>query len=306
MAKLMSKKTRETVTTTAVLVLIVLFVAFYIIYPLVTVRKATGRPDGEEFDDPAFTLENDAAFFNDRGFRPDTFEVTTDDNIRLAALYFHPDSTAYDSVRGAAVLIHSSDSDRTSLSAYLSPLLDSGLSVILYDQRACGLSGGRYHAGGVYEGDDLNRLIVHLKFRGLIPRPLFAVGFELGADAAIYASEEEMRIDEVIAVSPRLTTNLWITRAKEDHGLLSIPFSRMVYFWWYKKITGFPLERTGPDDIQPVPSKTLLIMSQTDLDSEEAAVLKESSGDLISTLPMPEDENLLRDLILEEIYRKLR
>ncbi|UCD93918.1 MAG: hypothetical protein JSU69_09115 [Candidatus Zixiibacteriota bacterium] len=301
----MSKKTREIVTTTTVLVLIVLFVAFYIVYPLISVRKAVERPDGGKFDDPEYTLENDAAFFNDLGFQPDTFDMTTDDNIRLAALYFHPDTALYDSIRGTAVLIHSSDSNRTSLSAYLNPLLDSGLAVVLYDQRASGFSGGRYHSGGIYEADDLNQLIVHLKYRELIPRPLFAVGFELGADAAIYASEEEMRIDEVIAVNPHLTINRWITKVKENRGLLPIPFYRMVYFWWYKKITGFPLDRTGPDDINPVPSRTLLIMSQADLDGEEAGKLREVSGDLVNTLPRPATDDMLRDAILGEIYQKL-
>ena len=301
----MSKKTREIVTTTTVLVLIILFIAFYIVYPLISVKKAFGRPDGAKFDDPEYTLENDAAFFNDLGFQPDTFDITTDDNIRLAALYFHPDSALYDSLRGTAVLIHRSDSNRTSLSAYLNPLLDSGLAVILYDQRASGLSGGRYRAGGIYEADDLNQLIVHLKYRELIPRPVFAVGFEIGADAAIYASEEEMRIDEVIAVSPYLTVNRWITKVKQDHGLLPIPFYRMVYFWWYKKITGFPLDRTGPDDIRPVPSRTLLIMSQANLDGEQAQKLLEASGDLVSALPMPDNDDLLREAILAEIYGKL-
>lgn len=305
MAKLMSKKTKEIVQTTTVLVLAALFIIFYIIYPLITVRKLVSRPDGEDFEDPEFILRNNPSFFTEMGLNPDTFAVVSDDNTRLAALYFQPDTALFDTAIGTVILIHSSDTDRTSLSSYVSPFLDSGLAVVLYDQRACGLSGARYHSPGTYEAEDLNQIIVHLKFHELLFRPLITVGFELGADAAIYASEEEKRIDQIVAVDPSLTYSRWIANLKEARGSLWIPLYKMVYFWWYKKISGFPYDRTGVDDIREVASRTLLIMSRNDLESEEAIRFGEVSGERVASLEKPAREQKFRETILRAVCSRL-
>jgi len=305
MAKLMSKKTKEIVQTSTVLVLAALFIIFYIVYPLITVRKLVSRPDGEKFEDPEFVLENDPSFFTESGLYPDTFTVVTDDNTRLAGLYFQPDTTLFDTVAGTVILIHKSDTNRTSLSSYISPLLDSGWAVALYDQRACGLSGARYHSPGEYEAEDLNQMIVHLKFHERLFQPLITIGFGLGADAAIYASEKEERIDRIVAAEPSLTFSRWIAKLKKEKGSLWIPLYKMVYFWWYRKIIGFPYDRTGIDDIRPVAAKTLLILNSNDLDSDEATRFREVSGEMVTVLEKPADEQQLRETILGAIYSRL-
>lgn len=302
MAKLMSKKTREIVQTTTVLVLAVLFIVFYIIYPLIIVQKLTSRPNKDKFDDPSFILENNPSSFVRIGLKPDTFAVLTDDNINLAAVSFMPDTTIFDSINGTIILLHSDDTDRTSLIPYISPLLDSGLAVILYDQRACGLSGGKHFTAGVYEAEDLNQMIVHLKFHERLFRPLIVIGFGLGADAAVEASRNEKKINAVIAVDPYLTSTRWITKIREKRGALGIPLYKMVYFWWYQKLTGFPYDRTGTDDIQPVATKTLIFMDEEELKTQEAARLQEISGDLITAIVKPSDEEKLRKMVLESIY----
>jgi len=255
MARLMSKKTREIIQTSSVLLLIVLFVAFYIIYPLITVRKMTSRPEADKFKDPEF-----------------------------------------------AIIIHDIHNDRNSMLPYIQPLLDSGIGVVLYDQRACGLSGGKYHTPGIFEAEDLNQVIVNLKYHDRIIRPLIAVGFGVGADAAMLASEEEMRLDHIIAIDPNLTPNRWITKAKDDWGAFTIPLYKMVYYWWYKKLTGFPYDRYGVDGIQPLNAKTLIIMSEQNSAEDEMERLKEISGDYLTTAARPDNANSLNDLIISNIY----
>lgn len=302
MARIMSKKIREIVQTSTVLLLIVLFVAFYIIYPLITVRKMTSRPEADKFKDPEFVLKNNDSLFIENGFVPDTFDVATVDNIRLAAAYFRPDSAHFDSLRATAIIIHDIHNDRNSMLPYIQPLLDSGIGVVLYDQRACGLSGGKYHTPGIFEAEDLNQVIVNLKYHDRIIRPLIAVGFGVGADAAMLASEEEMRLDHIIAIDPNLTPNRWITKAKDDWGAFTIPLYKMVYYWWYKKLTGFPYDRYGVDGIQPLNAKTLIIMSEQNSAEDEMERLKEISGDYLTTAARPDNANSLNDLIISNIY----
>jgi len=303
MAKLMSKKTREIVKTTTVLIIIVLFIGFYIVYPLITVPKLVARPDKDKFDDPEFKYANDASFFVDSGLLPDTLAIATDDNIRLAALYFRPDSNKLDSISGTVIMLHGDNSDRTSLISYISPLLDTGLAVVIYDQRASGFSGGKYHAAGIYEADDLVQLIVDLNFKGMLFPPLTVVGFDLGADAVIFASQKENRIDGVVAINPYLTSSRWISSLVRAKNALAIPLYKMVYFWWYQKLTGFPFDRTGVDDIQPVETRTILIAGQSAFEEDEYLKLMEISPDAVTTVSRApdSDKEKSRQMILEYI-----
>jgi pimeloyl-ACP methyl ester carboxylesterase len=302
MAKLMSKKTREIVQTTTVLVVIALFVAFYIVYPLITVPRLSARQDREKFEDPAFIPENDPHFFLEKGFRPDTFSVSTDDNIILAGLYFYPDTIKCNPIRGTVVLIHPVDTDRTFMEPYLQELLDSGFATVVYDQRACGLSTGRYHFAGVFEAEDLSEVITHLSFHERLYNPVIVVGFELGADAAIYASRSDGRIADVIAVDPYITSSRWISKMKDVKGALSIPLYNMVYFWWFQKVTSFSHNRTGLNDIKPVGTRTLLIAARKDLESREVRKLIELDSTLLGTITKPADENAMAGLILKTIF----
>jgi pimeloyl-ACP methyl ester carboxylesterase len=305
MAKLMSKKTREIVWTVAVIVIVILFVVFYIVYPLSKVPDLTARPDRDKFEDPEFVMENDAGEFLEAGLRPDTFTVTTDDNLGLAALYFSPDTNVFDTARGTVILLHSGDTDRTSLIPYVVPLLDSGLAVVAYDQRACGRSQGKYHYAGVYESDDLMQAIVNLNIHGRLFQPLIVAGFGLGADAAINAAREEERINTVVAVEPYLTSSRWISGIRRDRGALAIPLYNMVYFWWYSKLTGNAFGRTGVGDIEPAGSRTVLIMSEAGLAGKEAVRLGEISSGAIETTVCPLDPDKLEQLVLETIYKSI-
>ena len=303
MAKLMSKKTKEIVQTTTVLVIIALIIIFYAIYPLIKIPDTVSRPENDKFRDSEFALPNNQDFFVQSGLNPDTFAVMTTDNIRLAALQFRPDSSVFDSVRGAVILLHPDDTDRTAMIEYVQPLLDSGMTVFLYDQRACGVSGGRFHFGGDYEGDDLEAFISDLSIHEKLCLPLYIIGFQIGADAAIYASLNEQRIHRVIAVDPYLTTSRWISMLKSKTGLISIPLGNMVYFWWFQKFSGFPYGRTGTDDLVPPETATTIYMSASDADIDEIEKLKEiTPAELLEIKTKPENPGELKADVLSHIY----
>jgi pimeloyl-ACP methyl ester carboxylesterase len=303
MAKLMSKKTREIVQTIAVIVIILLLVGFYIVYPLITVSKMVSRPDKDKFDDPEFQYANNDSFFIDSGLTPDTFAISTDDNIRLAALYFYPDTAIIDSITGTVILIHSDNKNRTSLFPYIRPLLNAGLAVVIYDQRGSGFSGGKFRTAGIYEADDLVQLIVDLNFHDQLYPPLTVAGFGVGGDAAIYASQKDKRINGVVAIDPYLTSTRWLSILTKRHHLLAIPLYKMVYFWWYQKLTGFPFSRTGVDDIRPIETKTILIASQSELEEPEYQRFIELSPEEVTTVSQAADssEKQSQQLILEYI-----
>ncbi len=303
MAKLMSKKTKEIVKTTTVLVFVVLIITFYGVYPLIMVPDIISRPEATGIDNPDSSLLNDPTIFIEAGLNPDTLTILTNDNIKLACLYFKPDSADFSPSKGTVILLHPDDTDRTAIIPYISSLLDSGLIVIAYDQRACGLSSGTYHFAGDYEADNLIDLIVYLNIHEMLTTPIIAVGFNLGADAVIGASREENRISEAIAVDPYLSSNRWIAKRKEKFGLLSIPLSNMIYYWWFQKITGYPFDRTFADDLQPIETKTTILMPDNEIEIEEVVKLKTiSQPELLTILSISIDNNELQDAILLEIY----
>lgn len=306
MAKLMSKKTKEIVKTTTVLVVVVLIIVFYAIYPLIKVPDMVARPDIETFDDPEYKPKNDPTFFTDSGLTPDSLTFLSNDNIKLAALYFKPDSSVFDTIKGTVILLHPDDTDRTAIISYISPLLDSGLAILAYDQRACGFSGGKYHFAGEYEADDLVELIAYLNIHEIMIQPIIAVGFDLGADAVIGASRKESRISSVIAIEPFLSSSRWLEKQKEKAEALSIPLNGIIYFWWFQKHTGYPFDRTFADDILAVDTKTSIYMSDSMLEEDETIKLKEvSSPDLLTISLKSNDNNELQNIILAEIYSNI-
>lgn len=302
MAKLMSKKTKEIVKTTVVLVALALIIGFYIIYPLIVVNRMTARPDKDKFKDPAFILPNDASFFTLRGLAPDTFTVESNDNIKLAALYFSSDTMRIPP-RGTVILIHGDDTNRTALADFIAPILDSNLAVVLYDQRAAGFSGGKYYYAGSYEADDLQELIASLNLHGRLHLPLLTVGFGLGGDAAIIAARAEKRISAVLAVDPYLTSTEWIVSRKEKMGTLTLPFYKTIYFWWYQKISGYPYDRTTVSNITAVGCETVILLNNNNISGNEINRLKAASqSEMLTVIPQPSDNKELNELILRSIY----
>jgi hypothetical protein len=307
MAKLMSKKTKEIVQTTSVIVIVLALLFFYAIYPLIAVPGLVGRPDRDKFNDPKFQLQNDPALFVEKGLNPDTFSVESNDNIKLAALYFFPDTSASKPLRGTVILSPSTDTNRTSLIDYVAPFLDSGLAVVLYDQRATGLSGGTYHMAGTLEADDLSEVIAYLSLHGKFHPPVSAVGFGLGGDAAINAARTEKRISFVLAVNPDLTPTRYIEKIIKRGGLLPIPFSKATYFWWYTKFSSYPGERTSVDEITPLETPTVILDPSEKLNSAEVAKIRQvSPPGIVRVEALPDESSRLQNLIIGEVCAGLK
>ncbi|MEP0829417.1 MAG: hypothetical protein HRF51_12935 [bacterium] len=303
MAKLISKKTRETILTVAVIVLIVLVAFFYIIYPLITVPKMTARPDGSRFEDPEFRLANNIEPFVAAGLAPDSFAISSNDNLRLASVRFAPTDSSL-KPQGTVILLHHDDTDRTFFMPYIEPLLDSGWSVVLYDQRAAGVSGGIYRFAGSYEADDLIEMVAYLNIHSQMPPPVVAVGFGLGGDAALGGAGKDKRISAVIAVTPYLSSSRWLEASRRKQGALWIPLHPMVYFWWYQKLSGFPFDRTGPDEIAPPETPTTLFADTELLNSKELKSLREKAGpEYLQVAELPSDPEQLRRQLLDAVFK---
>ncbi len=301
MAKLMSKKTRETVQTIAVIAVVLALLFFYVVYPLISLPGQVGRPDRDKFKNSQYRLPNDPTYFTSAGMKPDTLTVESNDNISLNLLHFMPDSSA-NRVRGTVILLAPDDTDRTALRDYVAPFLDSGLAVVLYDQRATGVSGGTYHMGGVLEADDLSEVVAYLSLHGRLHPPLSVVGFGSGADAAINAARSEKRISYLLAIDPSLTTTRYIDRVVKKGDLIPIPFSKATYFWWYQKITSFPYDRNNTKDIASLETPALILVKDADLTSPELTKLQQvSPPGIVQTAPLLSDLESLKNLILNKI-----
>jgi pimeloyl-ACP methyl ester carboxylesterase len=305
MAKLMSKKTKEIVQTSVVIAIVVLFLIFYVIYPLIVIPKMTARPDRDKYDKPDFALPNDPSCFTQIGLSPDTFVVMSNDNLRLASLYFTPD-LSQSTPKGTAIFIHPDDTDRTALADLIKPLLDTGLAVVIYDQRASGKSGGKYHFTGNFEADDLTEITSWLSLHGKLFLPVTVIGFELGADAAINASRLGRHISNIIAINPSLTTTKWMASRINKYGALPIPLANMTYFWWYQKICSYPDDRTGVDDIKPLETPTLILISDPkEITGKEISKLRAiSPSDKLQVSPCPTTKEELDQLIIKTLSPK--
>jgi pimeloyl-ACP methyl ester carboxylesterase len=111
--------------------------------------------------------------------------------IELRGWYFPAESP-----RGTVIYLHGRNRNRAAGVAVAEALVPLGYSVLAYDSRAHGESGGRYSTFGYWEKRDLSRAI---DFLGA-PR-VVAMGTSLGAAVAIQAAAEDERIAGVVAIS---------------------------------------------------------------------------------------------------------
>jgi len=86
---------------------------------------------------------------------------------------------------------------------------------------------------------------------------------------------EEQRIDFAVLVAPYLTGANWLDHQIERDGAIWIPFANTVYYWWFRKISGFPYDRRTIDDFRPLDVRSALIMPNDRLEGKAAAKLIE-------------------------------
>ena len=296
---LLSRKTKEAIKTVLVLAVIALIVGFYVVYPLIKTAAVMGRPEEEQFDIDSLP-PNDPAAFVEAGFtEPDTFRVEADGLTSLAIMFLAPAIDSGDSVRGTALLLHEDGADRTQMIPLARQLTDAGVAVYLYDQRAAGLSSGRYRGDGTQEAADLLEVIGYLHIRERLNPPVTVIGYEMGADAALLAAAEEERINKVVAVSPYMSTGRYLDTIKATNEMISISFFRTVLWWWYGIRSGYVTTYRELGDLQGVACRTLLVHAAEAVEDDELVRIREQSDPARLTLMVrPDDEQVLFDAIV--------
>jgi alpha-beta hydrolase superfamily lysophospholipase len=123
-----------------------------------------------------------------------TFSAT--DGVPLAGSY-----VALPAPRGIFVLVHGFKTDRREMTDRAAMLVREGFSVLLYDSRGCGESGGVFGVGATEDRD----IVGAVGFLRSNTRPgadhIFVLGISLGAGDALLAAAGDQRIQGVIADS---------------------------------------------------------------------------------------------------------
>ncbi|HEY8169309.1 MAG TPA: alpha/beta fold hydrolase [Candidatus Limnocylindrales bacterium] len=132
----------------------------------------------------------------DLGLPFSSLDMAGADDVNLAAWWIPADRP-----RGGIVLVHGFRSSRDEMLDHAPYLHDAGFDVLLYDARACGLSGGAMSTLGWRETSDLRAVIDHLE-QWTDGRPLAVMGHSLGAAVAILEGADDPRVRAFILEAP--------------------------------------------------------------------------------------------------------
>lgn len=288
--KKMSQTTREIIKTVIFFLVVGILAAVYVVYPLMKANTIMGRHDGDTSGSLDSLPVNDPALCTNVGLVCDTFRVESDGLTSLAALYAPARTDTAIPLSGTVILLHPDTADRTALLPWAKQFSDSGCHVVLYDQRASGLSTGRFHGEGAYEANDLEEVIAWLDLHERLSKPLMVIGRGVGADAAYLASLEESRIDAVAMIDPYLSTDRMWNLKKQQYDLYWFPFHRTILWWWYNIRSSYaaPYRETG--DIEAAPVRTLVLVPAEAVDDQELTTLRELSEKPILEVKTPVSE----------------
>lgn len=296
MARL-SRQTRETIKTIAVLLVVAFLLYLYMIYPLSRVKAMWGRKDIDSYKlDLKHLPANDPSAFAGVGMTVDTFRVESDGKTSLAGLILP--LTVGHTPRGTIVLIHSERTERSSLVPITKDLIDSGFMVVAYDQRASGLSSGKYHGDGQIEAADLDAVLGHLGLRSQLAPPVIVVGWKLGGDAAIFSAGEETRINGIVAIEPYLTSRRQVDAYRVETSSWWFPLYRTIIWFWFNIRSGYGAGYTDTDAIKPVSCRTIVITSTEDQNSEAVQTIRDLSGSKVTIVSLEDVRNKLAPAIV--------
>jgi predicted alpha/beta-fold hydrolase len=115
--------------------------------------------------------------------------ITTPDNVTLRAWSIHPHHANGDAV----LLLHGLGDNRIGMLGYAQFLLAHGLTVLLPDARAHGLSGGPLATYGLLERNDIHEWFDFLQAQDH-PRCIFALGESMGAAPTLAVSRHPSKL----------------------------------------------------------------------------------------------------------------
>jgi len=282
----MSRAVKETVQTVAVLLLVAVLFVLYVIYPLNRTKALMARANVDSYTSESAPA-NDPSVFLAAGLAADTFWVEADGLTKLACIRVTPRPNSAGEQRGLAVLMHREGLDRSSLLGPAQALADSGVEVILYDQRASGLSTGKYRSDGQLEASDLEAVIGYLEIQGRLRHPLTVVGWGVGGDAAQWAAADEPRINRVIAVEPNLTSERMVQQVLEKNNVMWFPFNQTIFWWWYKIRSGYGMAYRTIEELTPVRCRTIIGLPADRIsDPEVKKLIDISPRELLTVAPV--------------------
>ena len=155
-------------------------------YPLSVALLATNTP----------RVDIGVALPTDRGLAFEDVTFPTPDGVELSG-WFMPGKNG-----AAVVLLHGGGggSNRTAVLAHAKVLVDHGYSVLAFDARGHGRSGGDGMDWGWYGDLDIAGALHFLESRdGVDPSRIAAVGLSMGGEEAITAAASDLRIKAVVA-----------------------------------------------------------------------------------------------------------
>ena len=293
----LSRQVKEIIKTSIVVLAIALIVFFYWVYPLNRAKAMWGRTDLDSYNpDSLMARPNDPSAFASDGFTIDTFRVEADGATNLAAARIWRSDVA--TPRGTIVLLHTEKSDRSSTADLARLMTDSGFVVVVYDQRASGLSSGKYHSDGRMEGTDLELVVAHLGLHDQLVSPLVIVGWNVGADAALLAQADEKRISAVLAIEPYLSTTAFIDSYQAQYDSWRFPFWRTLLWFWLNARSSYGLDYNNGSALA-VAGPTIIQADGEHLNATELRGLVAKSGSNLTIAPIETDLNKIVLSIVE-------
>lgn len=175
--------------------------------------------------------------------RPVEVAFPGSDGTRLAGRFFAGNNGA------TVVLVHGYGGNQDEMLPVADALVRSDFSVLTYDARGCGQSGGKVTFGAL-ETDDVISVIDYLEARPDVDRArIGALGFSMGAASTVMAAARDPRIKAVVDDSGWATAYGWLRPRSWDVLLRpNAPFSPLsLRFAEFR--TGIRLNTLRPVDV---------------------------------------------------------
>ena len=140
------------------------------------------------------------------------------DGVHLAGSY-----VALPGPKGIFILVHGFKTDRREMGDWAAMLVREGFSVLLYDSRGCGESGGVFGVGATEDRDIVGAVSFLRSNAEPGAQHIFVLGISLGAGDAILVAAEDDRIQGAVADSP------WADERVQLARMASIPLGPVAF-----------------------------------------------------------------------------
>jgi len=230
-----------------VLSFLILFLAggLYFIYGYLPEKIAASIFDRSKTRQPLkWNPQEDAFHYEDVTFK-------TNEGIALSG-WWMPSKTK--KPLGTVLLTHGIFKNREQMLTRAEFLVKAGYQVLLFDQRGEGLSGESPVSGGALESGDFVAGVTYLNDAHRLVRPLFFMGFSMGAISAIRAANAYPQVDGVIADSPLPNGKSYVSRRTLGGVFTALPGFLDACLKDYDRLTGLSLT-TQDLDLGPVVSR---------------------------------------------------